>query len=106
MFSGLTVAISLGGLLVFEASILKAIGSAGLSVVLVAMLVALTLVPALCVVGARRLLKRGTEQAPEEGVFSRLATRVFRHPLLVIIAVLAVLGTLAAPALGLRGAGR
>ena len=102
VFSGLTVAISLGGLLVFEASILKAIGSAGLSVVVVAMLVALTLVPALCVVGARRLLKRGTEQAPEEGVFSRLATRVFRHPLLVIIAVLAVLGTLAAPALDLR----
>ena len=102
VFSGLTVAISLGGLLVFEASILKAIGSAGLSVVVVAMLVALTLVPALCVVGARRLLKRGTEQAPEEGVFSRLATRVFAHPLLVIIAVLAVLGTLAAPAFDLR----
>ncbi|KQU68470.1 MMPL family transporter [Phycicoccus sp. Root101] len=102
VFSGLTVAISLGGLLVFEASILKAIGSAGLSVVLVAMLVALTLVPALCVLGARRLLKRGTEQAPEEGVFSRLATRVFRHPLLVILAVLAVLGTLAAPAFDLR----
>ena len=102
VFSGLTVAISLGGLLVFEASILKAIGSAGLSVVLVAMLVALTLIPALCVVGARRLLRRGTEQAPAEGVFSRLATRVFRHPLLVIVAVLAVLGTLAAPALHLR----
>ena len=102
VFSGLTVAISLGGLLVFEASILKAIGSAGLSVVLVAMLVALTLVPALCVVGARRLLKRGTEQAPEEGVFSRLATWVFRRPLLVIITVLAVLGTLAAPAFDLR----
>jgi RND superfamily putative drug exporter len=102
VFSALTVAISLGGLLVFEASILKAIGSAGLSVVLVAMLVALTLVPALCVVGARRLLKRGTEQAPEEGVFSSLATRVFAHPLLVIVAVLAVLGTLAAPALHLR----
>jgi RND superfamily putative drug exporter len=102
VFSGLTVAISLGGLLVFEASILKAIGAAGLSVVLVAMLVALTLIPALCVVGARRLLKRGTEQAPEEGVFSRLATRVFRHPLLVIVAVLAVLATLAAPALHLR----
>ena len=102
VFSGLTVAISLGGLLVFEASILKAIGSAGLSVVLVAMLVALTLVPALCVLGARRLLRRGTEQAPEEGVFSRLATRVFRRPVLVILAVLVVLGTLAAPAFQLK----
>ncbi|KRE57782.1 MMPL family transporter [Phycicoccus sp. Soil748] len=102
VFSGLTVAISLGGLLVFEASILKAIGSAGLSVVLVAMLVALTLVPALCVLGARRLLARGTEQAPEEGVFSRLATGVFRRPVLVILAVLVVLGTLAAPAFQLK----
>ncbi len=102
VFSGLTVAISLGGLLVFEAAILKAIGSAGLSVVVVAMLVALTLVPALCVVGARRLLKRGTEQAPEQGVFSRLAQWVFRRPLLVILAVLAVLGILAAPAFDLR----
>ncbi len=102
VFSGLTVAISLGGLLVFQASILKAIGSAGLSVVVVAMLVALTLVPALCTVGARRLLKRGTEQAPEEGVFSRLATRVFRRPLLVILAVLAVLVTLALPAFDLK----
>ena len=102
VFSGLTVAISLGGLLVFEAAILKAIGSAGLSVVVVAMLVALTLVPALCVVGARRLLKRGTEQAPEQGVFSRLAEWVFRRPLLVILAVLAVLGILAAPAFDLR----
>ena len=52
IFSGLTVAISLGGLLVFEAPIMKAIGSAGLSVVLVAMLVAVTLVPALCALGA------------------------------------------------------
>ena len=102
VFSGLTVAISLGGLLVFEASILKAIGSAGLSVVVVAMLVALTLVPALCVLGARRLLKRGTEQAPEEGVFSRLATGVFRRPVLVILAVLVVLGTLAAPVFQLK----
>ena len=33
VFSGLTVAISLGGLLVFEAPLMRAIGAAGLSVV-------------------------------------------------------------------------
>ena len=102
VFSGLTVAISLGGLLVFEAPIMKAIGSAGLSVVLVAMVVAVTLVPALCAVGARRLLRRGTEQAPETGVFSRLARWVHDRPVPVIVGVLAVLVALALPALGLR----
>ena len=102
IFSGLTVAISLGGLLVFEAPIMKAIGSAGLSVVLVAMLVAVTLVPALCALGARRLLRKGTEQAPEHGVFSRLAVWVHDRPVPIIVAVLAVLITLAMPALGMR----
>ena len=102
VFSGLTVAISLGGLLVFEAQIMKAIGAAGLSVVLIAMLVALTLVPALCVVGARRLMRRGTELAPEEGVFSRLAQWVHRHPVPIIVVVVAALVGLALPAFGLR----
>lgn len=102
VFSGLTVAISLGGLLVFEAPLMRAIGAAGLSVVLIAMLVALTLVPALCVVGARRLLKRGTEIAPEEGVFSRLALWVHRRPVPIIAVVLAALVALALPALDLR----
>ena len=52
LFSGLTVGISLAGLMVFTAPLMKAIGAAGVSVVLVALLVALTLVPALCTVGA------------------------------------------------------
>jgi putative drug exporter of the RND superfamily len=102
VFSGLTVAIALGGLLVFEAELMKGIGAAGMSVVVVAVLVALTLVPALCVVGARRLLRRGTETPPEHGVFSRLAEWVHRHPLPIIVAVVAVLLALAAPALDLR----
>jgi RND superfamily putative drug exporter len=102
VFSALTVAISLGGLLFFEASIMKAVGAAGLSVVLVAMLVALVLVPALCALGARRLLSGGTEQAPDEGVFSRLASWVNARPVPVIVGVLAVLTALALPALGLR----
>ncbi|HEX5426954.1 MAG TPA: MMPL family transporter [Pedococcus sp.] len=102
VFSGLTVAISLGGLMVFEAQFMKAVGAAGLSVVLIAMLVALTLIPALCVLGARRLLKRGTEMAPEHGVFSRLAQWVHRRPVPIIVVVLVALVGLALPALDLR----
>lgn len=102
IFSGLTVAISLGGLLVFEAQIMRAIGSAALSVVLVAILVAITLIPALAALGARRLLKKGTEQAPEHGVFSRLAEWVHDRPVPIIVGVLALLVFLALPALDMR----
>lgn len=101
-FSGLTVAISLSGLLVFEAQIIRAIGAAGVSVVLIAMVVGLTLVPALCALGAHRLLSRGTEAAPDDGVFSRLARGVHRRPWLVIIGGVALLVGLAWPTLSMR----
>ena len=101
-FSGLTVAIALSGLLVFEADILKAIGLAGVSVVLVAMVVAITLVPALCVLGARRLARKAKEQVSDVGLFSRLAHAVQRRPVVVIIATVAALVTFALPTLGLR----
>ncbi|MFC6240831.1 MMPL family transporter [Knoellia sp. 3-2P3] len=102
IFSGLTVAISLGGLLVFEAPIMRAIGSAALSVVLVAILVAITLIPALAALGARRLLRKGTEEAPEHGVFSRLAIWVHDRPVPIIAGVLGLLVFLALPALDMR----
>ena len=102
LFSGLTVAIALSGLLLFEAPIMRAIGLAGVSVVLVAMVVAITLVPALCVVGAKRLSRKAIEQAPDVGLFSRLASVVQRRPLLVILGAVVVLVTLALPTLSLR----
>ncbi len=101
-FSGLTVAIALSGLLVFEADILKAIGLAGVSVVLVAMIVAITLVPALCVLGAKRLARKAKEQVSDVGVFSRLAHTVQRRPIVVIVATLVALVTLALPTFGLK----
>jgi putative drug exporter of the RND superfamily len=102
LFSGLTVAIALSGLLLFEAPIMRAIGVAGVSVVLVAMVVAITLVPALCVVGAKRLSRKAVEQAPDVGVFSRLAAVVQRRPVVVIVGVVVVLVTLALPTLSTR----
>src|SRR5215213_2386697 len=117
LFSGLIVATSLSGLLVFEAAILRAIGAAGVSVVLVALLVALLLVPALLglagprlmqpgaltrLPGLRRALARFGDVAPATGVFSRLATRVQRRPWWVAGGVVSLLVLAALPALGLQ----
>jgi RND superfamily putative drug exporter len=102
LFSGLTVAIALAGLLVFEASIMRAIGVAGVSVVLVAMVVAITLVPALCVVGAKRLSRKAVEPTSDVGFFSRLAVGVQRRPVIVIVGVVVVLVTLALPTLSMK----
>lgn len=102
LFSGLTVAIALAGLLIFEASIMRAIGVAGVSVVLVAMVVAITLVPALCVLGAKRLARKAVERPSDVGFFSRLADAVQGRPVLVIVGVVAVLVLLALPTLSMR----
>ncbi|MCW2833508.1 MAG: integral rane protein [Nocardioides sp.] len=103
LFSALIVGISLSGLLFFEAQVMRAIGAAGVSVVVVALVVALTLVPALCALGAKRLgRRRGVEVSPDEGVFSRLAAAGQRRPGLTMLASVAVLVLLALPALDLR----
>ncbi|GAA2147414.1 RND superfamily putative drug exporter [Humibacillus xanthopallidus] len=102
LFSALIVAIALSGLLLFEASIMRAIGVAGVSVVLVAMVVAVTLVPALCVLGAKRLARKAVAPTSDTGVFSRLAVGVQRRPVAVIIAVVSVLVILALPTLSMR----
>ena len=99
VFSALTVAISLAGLMVLQIPFIRAISAAGVSVVLVALAVALTLIPALCALGARRLLRHGTEVAGDTGVFSRLAEVVHRMPWVVITLVAGLLIVLAVPAL-------
>ena len=117
LFSGVTVAISLSGLLLFEARILRAVGAAGVSVVVIALLVALTLVPALLALAGARMIRPGLlrripglkkatnrfgDVAPEEGFFSRLARWTQRRPWLVVGGVLLILGVLAAPVLRLE----
>ncbi|MCV2394562.1 MMPL family transporter [Actinotalea sp. M2MS4P-6] len=111
-FSALTVAIAISGLLVFKPSILRAVSAAGVAVIVVAILSATTLVPALLVLSGRRLIKPGLigrvpglrglirrtgDVTSEEGVFSRLAGWVQRRPWLVMIGTLGVLAVLALP---------
>ncbi|HEY9496434.1 MAG TPA: MMPL family transporter [Intrasporangium sp.] len=102
LFSGITVAIALSGLLIFEAEIMRAIGLAGVSVVLVAMVVAVTLVPALAVLGAKRLSRKASRAVEDTGVFSRLAVAVQRRPVTVILTGVVLLVAAALPTLDMR----
>ncbi len=114
LFSALTVAIAVSALVVFDVDIIRAVGLAALSVVLVALLVALTLVPALLSLLTRWVSQRGLlsrlpvvgrlahtfgDAPPAEGFFSRLARGVQRQPWLVAGAVTALLVLLALPSL-------
>ncbi len=102
-FSAVIVGVSLSGLMIFDAPLVRAIGAAGLAVVAASLAVALTLVPALCAFGGRRLSRAGgTEKAPDDGVFSRLAAWVQRRPALTTVVSVGLLIVLALPALGLR----
>lgn len=116
-FSALTVAISIAGLMVFRPDILRSVGAGGLAVVLIAVATALTLVPALLaftgrrlarpgllgrIPGLRRVLERTADVQSDEGVFSRLAGRVQRHPLWVLVGTVVVLVVLALPLLGVH----
>ncbi|MFH8485534.1 MMPL family transporter [Streptomyces longisporoflavus] len=117
LFSGLTVAISLSGLVWFPSPFLRSMGLAASAVVVVDMLAALTLLPALLALFGGRIAPAGTKSrtrrrpwstrgsgpAPEPGAFfARLALFSARRPLAVATTVVAVLTLLALPALGMR----
>ncbi|MGE0140512.1 MAG: MMPL family transporter [Ilumatobacteraceae bacterium] len=101
LFSSLTVAVAMSGLFVFGVPLLTSFGIAGLSVVVLAMLAAITLLPAtLAVVGHR--IKPIVPAADTHGRFYRLARSVQRRPVVVAGAVAIVLVLLGAPFLGAR----
>jgi RND superfamily putative drug exporter len=101
VFSGLTVAASLSALLLFPFAFLRSFAYAGILVVVLAVVGALTILPAALAVLGRRALRRSP--ARREGVFwARAGALVMRRPVLFTAAGLIVVGVLAAPALGLR----
>ncbi|MFJ1792832.1 MMPL family transporter [Kitasatospora griseola] len=110
VFAGLTVVIALAGLSVVGIPILSKMGLAAAGTVVIAVLVALTLVPALLGFIGRRVLPRKVRKASAttdarrsgENGGARWARFVLRRPLLVLIGGVVGLGVLAAPALDLR----
>ncbi|MFC4053869.1 MMPL family transporter [Actinomadura syzygii] len=106
VFAGLTVVIALIGLSVVGVPMLTRIGMGAAGAVVVAVLVALTLVPALLgflpnSVLARRA-RKGRAAGRGEGLGARWARFVVRRPVPVLLVAVAALGALAAPALNMR----
>ncbi|GIF45483.1 putative membrane protein [Asanoa ferruginea] len=101
LFSGLTVAVALAGLTVFPDPFLRSMGIAGTAVVLLDMLAALTLLPALLALFGKRIKARAPRPA-SAGVFARLARIVQRRPLVTALTVLAAMLFIAIPVLDMR----
>ncbi|MEV7288974.1 MMPL family transporter [Streptomyces sp. NPDC093252] len=103
LFSGLTVAVSLTGLLVFPSVFLRSMGLAVAAVVVIDMLAALTLLPALLArFGARIPAAKERPDGAEGRVFARLARFAARRRVAVIAVTVPALLVLALPVSGLR----
>jgi uncharacterized membrane protein YdfJ with MMPL/SSD domain len=114
-FSGLTVAISLASLLFFPQVFLRSMGFGGMAAVLVAMLGALTVLPALLAVLGPRVdsarlpfLRRRAAPAPDaapHGAWYRLARSVMRRPVVYVAVIVPVLLLAGLPFLRVEFAG-
>jgi RND superfamily putative drug exporter len=109
LFSGVTVAISLLGMLLLPTTLFRSLGAGAILVVLVALLATLTLLPALLAVSGSKLdwPRRGRTSAKPAGAASsdRLVRLVLRRPGISSAAAIAFLVLLALPALSMeRGA--
>jgi RND superfamily putative drug exporter len=107
VFAGATVVIALAGLSVVGIPFLTVMGLAAAATVVVAVLVAITLLPALLGFAGRRVLSRrerrpGTPAEPSEGFGFRWARLVTHRPVPVVLAGVAVLVALAVPATTMR----
>ena len=113
-FSGLSVSIGLLGLLLFPLNMLRSVGEGGILTVLLSILAAVTLLPALLsIIGTRvnafpvrlpwpSFLRRRDAGQPRNGIWHRLAWTVMRHPVMTFIPVLTILLTLGLPFLNVR----
>jgi RND superfamily putative drug exporter len=106
LFSALTVAAALSGLLMFDLPTLTALGAAGVSIAVVALVASLTFTAALTgllrrwIRPTKRQVRRAVAQAAESverGFFVRLSRLVQRRPVLVALGTAAVLLVAGAP---------
>ena len=112
LFSAITVAAALAGLMVFPQRFLFSMGLAGVMVALIAAAVALLVLPAVLALlgtrinkGAPRFLKRYSEEADRpvtSGFWYRLSNAVMRRPGIVAAVTATVLVIVALPAFGIN----
>jgi RND superfamily putative drug exporter len=111
VFAGLTVLIALAGLAVVNIPFLTKMGLAAAGTVAIAVLIALTLIPALLGFAGRQVLSRAVRKRPDHAQAAhegkpKLGTRwarfVIRHPVPVLLAGVIGLGVIAIPALSLQ----
>ncbi len=102
VISGLTVTLALSSLLLFPMGFLKSVGYGGMAAVLVAMLAALTSLPALLAVlgpriNALRVIPARPPRSQRTGAWERLARSVMRRPVIYLVVVAGLLIGLGAP---------
>jgi len=104
LVSGATVAIVLASLMLFPETILRSIGYGGVATVLVDMIAALTVLPALLAVLGPRVnslrIRRSVQRPPGAegtGGWSRLAHSVLRRPVRYAVAIIVLLLALGSP---------
>jgi len=103
VFSGATVMAALAVLLIFPLYFLRSFAYAGIGVVLISMIAAVVVLPALLAVLGRRVNSgrlpwaRKREPSTAAPLWGRLARQVMRHPVLIAVPVLAVLVLIALP---------
>jgi uncharacterized membrane protein YdfJ with MMPL/SSD domain len=120
VFSGMTVVVSLAGLFLLDAAVIRSLATGAIVVVVIAILGAVTLLPTLIALLGRRadepgrivsatgtLIKRITGRAnrpPRTGpsFWERWTTALMRRPVLAVIGASAVLLVLAIPAFSLE----
>ncbi|PRY31130.1 MMPL family transporter [Pseudosporangium ferrugineum] len=110
MVSGLTIVLALSSLLIFPQPFLGGLAIGGMAAVLVAMLAALTVLPAaLSLLGHRidklRIPLPSRKRAGAGGGWARLAHSVMQRPILYVVGVLAVLVVFAGPFLRVQFGG-
>ncbi|HET7699355.1 MAG TPA: MMPL family transporter [Candidatus Limnocylindria bacterium] len=106
VFSGLTVAIGLSGMLFFEGTFLSSLGVAGAIVVGLAVVYALTFLPALLAILGPRVnawrVPLPRRASSGRGIWHAIATAVMRRPLLVLVPTVAFVLVAGSPFLSMR----
>ncbi|MET0839980.1 MAG: MMPL family transporter [Marmoricola sp.] len=110
LFSGLTVAAAMSSLLIFPQNFLRSLGYGGIAAVLVAVVAATTVLPAILMLLGRRIdagrlpwrRHRPVVVDDDHGAWARLAHAVMRRPVLVMVATVGVLLFVASPFLSAK----